>query len=112
MGIPGSKTIRGRLLVALVIPLFGIAAISALVWEFTIEPALWMGVAKNQQEIARRAADQIDNFIDQEIEGLTKAVQISSLWDADKERRKETLYRMLKLDPRADRKRRKIPPRF
>jgi len=102
VGIPGSKTIRGRLLVALVIPLFGIAAISALVWEFTIEPALWMGVAKNQQEIARRAADQIDNFIDQEIEGLTKAVQISSLWDADKERRKETLYRILKLDPRIE----------
>jgi len=72
------------------------------VWEFTIEPALWMGVAKNQQEIARRAADQIDNFIDQEIEGLTKAVQISSLWDADKERRKETLYRILKLDPRIE----------
>jgi signal transduction histidine kinase/putative methionine-R-sulfoxide reductase with GAF domain/HAMP domain-containing protein len=100
--IPGSKTIRGRLLKALVIPLLSIAAISALVWEFTIEPAMWMEVAKNQQVIAGRAADQIDNFLDQKIDELDGAVQIGSLWNADKERRQETLYRILKLDPQIE----------
>jgi signal transduction histidine kinase len=71
----------------------------ALIWVFSIAPALLDGVAKNQQEIARRAADQIDHFIGHRVGELTAAVQIGNLRAADKGRQKEALHQVLKLDP-------------
>lgn len=99
MYLPRLKSIRTRLLGALVLPLIAIAAIGALIWVFSIAPALLLGVAKHQQEIARRAADQIDHFIETRVGELTAAVQIAALREADNDRRKEALQQVLKLDP-------------
>jgi signal transduction histidine kinase len=84
---------------ALVLPLVAVAAMGALIWALSIAPALLEGVAKNQQEIARRAADQIDHFIETRVGELTAAAQIGTLRQADKDRRRESLQQVLKLDP-------------
>lgn len=93
------KTIRTRLLVALILPSLLLAMIGALIWAFSVEPALSLGVAKHQEEIARRAADQIDHFIQARIGGLVAAVQVGDLSVGNGGHRKESLNRILKLDP-------------
>jgi signal transduction histidine kinase len=71
-------------------------------WRFTVVPALRMGVARQQQEVARRAADQIEQFIDGRVEELITAAQIGRLWEMKKESQKDTLYQLFKLDPHID----------
>ncbi len=93
------KTIRIRLLVALILPSLVLAGIGALIWSFSIEPALTLGVAKRQEETARRAADQIDHFIQARIDGLVEAVQVGDLAIGNGGHRKEALNRILKVDP-------------
>lgn len=102
MDFPRLKTIRARLLGALVLPLIAVATMGALIWALNIAPALLVGVAKNQQEIARRAADQIDHFIGDRVGELTAAVQIGNLREADEGRQKEALHQVLKRDPEID----------
>ena len=67
----------------------------ALIWALSIAPALREGLAKNQQEIARRAADQIDHFIESRVSELSAAVQIGTLREVDRERRREALQQVL-----------------
>ncbi len=94
-----SKTIRARLVKMLIFAMGGVAAIVAAVWRFSFEPALKMDVAKNQQEIARRAADQIREFIEGRIEELLTVVQIGRFWKMEKDTQREALYQLMKLDP-------------
>ena len=68
------------------------------VWHFSIVPALQIGVARQQAEVASRVADQIEQFIDERIRGLASAAQIGRLWETGIEAQKEVLYRFFKLD--------------
>ncbi len=99
MGVIRSKTIRTRLFQILIVALGIVVAILAAVWRFSAVPALQVGVARSQQEIARRAADQIEQFVTDRVQGLVAASQIGRLWEMNKEAQKEAVYRLLNLDP-------------
>jgi signal transduction histidine kinase len=92
-----STTIRSRLLRALLLASAVVAAMLAIVWRLTLEPALRLGVARSHQQVARRAADQIEEFLDRRIGELTAATEIGRLWEPAPDGHKETLYRLLKL---------------
>jgi signal transduction histidine kinase/putative methionine-R-sulfoxide reductase with GAF domain/HAMP domain-containing protein len=83
----------------LTLAISGVAVVIVVVWRFGIEPSLRMGVAKEQQQLAQRIADQIDEFLDKRIGELLMAVEIGRFWENEKNRQKGALYRLLKLDP-------------
>src|SRR3989304_5974724 len=93
------KSICARLVAVLLLAIGSVAVISGMIWRWSIEPAMRMGVAKHQREIAQRAADQIDQFIKQRIEELLTVAEIGRLWEMEKDKQKETLYRLLKREP-------------
>ncbi|MGH7774348.1 MAG: GAF domain-containing protein [Candidatus Binatia bacterium] len=93
-----SKTIRSRLVKILIFAIADVALIGAAVWHFSIEPALRMEVARNHQEVARRAADQIQEFIEGRVEELLTVAQIGRFWEMEKQTQREALYRLMKLD--------------
>jgi signal transduction histidine kinase len=93
------KSIRARLVAVSLLAIGSIAVIGTMVWRWNIEPALRMGVAKHQREIAQRAADKIDQFIKERIEELLTAAEIGRLWEMGPEQQKKTLDRLLMLGP-------------
>ncbi|MBI4592843.1 MAG: HAMP domain-containing protein [Candidatus Rokubacteria bacterium] len=93
------RTIRARLFTVLVLALGVVVAIVALVWRLAIEPELRAGIVRNQLEVARRAADQIAEFAEHRVSELVATAEIGRLWEGEPSRRKEALYRLLKLDP-------------
>jgi signal transduction histidine kinase len=99
VGVIRPKTIRARLFQILIVALGIVVAILTAVWRFSVVPALQLGVARGQQETARRAADQIEHFVNNRVQGLVTASQVSRFWEMDKEAQKEGLYRLLYLDP-------------
>ena len=99
MTIFQSKSIRARLFKMMIVAIIGVVTIAAIVWRLSIEPAWRMEVAKNQSEVARRAADQIDEFLEHRIAELLMAAEIGRFWENERNRQKEALYRLLKLDP-------------
>ncbi|MBI2218887.1 MAG: HAMP domain-containing protein [Candidatus Rokubacteria bacterium] len=99
MGHPASRTIRSRLFLVLIVAFGTIVGIAATVWRLSIEPALRLGIARERLQIARRAADQIEQFLERRIAELVEAAELSLLWAEDPRRRRETLVRLLKLAP-------------
>ncbi len=69
MSLIPSATIRSRLLGLLISAIGGLVVILTAVWHFSIVPALQIGVARQQAEVASRVADQIEQFIDERIQG-------------------------------------------
>ncbi|MBI3057785.1 MAG: HAMP domain-containing protein, partial [Deltaproteobacteria bacterium] len=94
-----SKSIRARLFKTIIVAILGVVTIAAIVWRLSIEPAWRMEVARNQSEVAGRVADQIDEFLDHRIAELLMAAEIGRFWENERNRQKEALYRLLKLDP-------------
>lgn len=84
------------------LPLIAVGVMEALIWKLSIAPALWLGIARHQQEIARRAADQIDHFIADRVAGLTAAIHIGDLRGADRSRQRQALQQVLELDPQME----------
>lgn len=70
-----------------------------MVWHLTVEPRFRLDVAEIQQEVARRAADQIDAFIEHHLDTLKATIELSRFWRESTEGRKEVLRRLLKLVP-------------
>jgi len=99
MSWPRLNRIRARLLGLLSATIGSLVLVVIGLWEFNIEPALRLNVAKNQREVAIRAADLIAEFIDEKILDLTAAVQIGRLWQDSNEHRTESLYQLLKVVP-------------
>ncbi|MBI4489193.1 MAG: GAF domain-containing protein [Deltaproteobacteria bacterium] len=93
------KSIRSRLFMTMIVAIIGVVTIAAIVWRLSIEPAWRMEVARNQSEVARRVADQIDEFLEHRIAELLMAAEIGRFWEHERNRQKETLYRLFKLDP-------------
>lgn len=93
------KTIRLRLFRILIVAITAIVAIAVVIWLWIIKPALKQGVVKQQQEVARRIADQIDEFLKHRISELSAAAEIGRFWEMKKDLQKEALYRLMKLDP-------------
>jgi hypothetical protein len=100
MRLPRPQGIRARLLASLLLALGGLVGIVATAWYAAIRPALRHGVATTQAEIARRAADHINDFLEQRIGELRAAAEIGRFWEAHPGRQREALYRLLKLAPR------------
>jgi signal transduction histidine kinase len=93
------STIRSRLFLALVSATAVLIGIVAVVWRLTVEPRFRLDVAEIQQEVARRAADQIDAFIEHHLDTLKATIELSRFWRESNEGRKEVLRRLLKLVP-------------
>jgi signal transduction histidine kinase/CheY-like chemotaxis protein len=93
------QTIRTRLFLALVTATAVLIGIVAMVWRFTVEPRLRLDIAENQQEVAKRAADQIDAFIERRIDELIAATELGRFWREHTESQQEVLQRLLKLAP-------------
>ncbi|MBI3028087.1 MAG: HAMP domain-containing protein [Candidatus Rokubacteria bacterium] len=93
------KTLRSRLFWALASALAVLVVIVSIVWRLTVEPALRQAVAAHHQEVAGRAADQIQEFMDHQIAELTAATELGRLWRERPGSQKEILYRLLKLAP-------------
>jgi hypothetical protein len=74
------QTIRTRLLLALVTATVVLLGIVAIVWELTVELRLQLDVAEMQQEVARRAADQIEAFMARRIDELIAATELGRFW--------------------------------
>jgi PAS domain S-box-containing protein len=82
--------------------LLGIAAIGGLgaaLWAFALRPALTAGVARTQQEIADRAANRIEAFMDQRLAELVGAVEFGLFWEGRRERQREILRYLLRASP-------------
>ncbi len=97
MRLPRSHKIRVRLLALLGATVAGLALVVAGVWTYSIEPALRDNVAKAQREVAQRAADLIDDFIEEKITELRAAAQIGHLWTGAHDHRRESLYQLMKV---------------
>jgi signal transduction histidine kinase/DNA-binding response OmpR family regulator len=93
------RTIRTRLFLALVIATAVLIGLIAIVWEFAFEPRLRLDVAEIQREVATRAANQIEAFIEHRIDELIATIELSRFWREHTEGRKEVLRRLLKLVP-------------
>lgn len=92
-------TIRARLFQLLIIAMGSLVLATVLVWQFSIEPALRLSVAKGQREIAQRAAEQIGGFIDARVRELEATAEIGRFWEEATERHKQAIYRLFKLAP-------------
>jgi GAF domain-containing protein len=99
MPFASPTTIRSRLLQILMIAVGSVVTILVGAWHFIVMPALQAGVARHQQQIALRAADQIEQFVENKIRSLTAVTQIGDFWDANREHQKVALYQLLKFDP-------------
>jgi PAS domain S-box-containing protein len=93
-----ARSFRSRLFLILVVAFGVLVSITAMAWRLTVEPALRLGVARHQLEVARRAADQIGGFIDDRIARLAEASDLGQLWRADRPRQREVLARLLRYD--------------
>lgn len=90
-----SHSIQSRLVKLLGLSI-GITAIMAVViWRLGIVPALRLALIEKQQEIARRASEQIDNFLEQRISELQSAIKFGLLSRAAGLRQKEELAKLL-----------------
>jgi len=94
-----STTIRTRLLKNLILAVGVVAAVVVSVWRLTVEPALRMGVARQQKEIAQRAAGEIGEFIEHRVQEIIAVGEIGRFWEMRPENQKQTLYRLMKIDP-------------
>jgi signal transduction histidine kinase len=92
-------TIRTRLFLALVFAAVVVMGITAGVWRWTVEPRRRLDVAELQQEIANRAAEQIEAFIERRLAELIAASELGRFWREHPADRKEVLQRLLKLAP-------------
>jgi signal transduction histidine kinase len=92
-------TIRTRLFLALVTATAVLIGIVALAWRLTVEPRLRLDAAEIQREVATRAADQIEAFIEHRINELSATLELSRFWREPTDGRKEVLRRLLKLAP-------------
>jgi ClpP class serine protease len=99
MNLLRPKNIRARLLRYLVLAIGGIAAIFISVWRLGMEPALRTDVARQQREIAQRAADQIETFLQGRVQELSVTAEIGRFWEMQAAEQKQALYRLMKLDP-------------
>ncbi len=99
MNLLGGKKIGHRLFRFLACVLVGVAAIFFVVWQWMIQPALRRGVFERQQETARRAADQIEEFIEHRSQQLIQLGEVHRFWDLRPDEQKQALYRLMKLDP-------------
>jgi signal transduction histidine kinase/CheY-like chemotaxis protein len=93
------QTIRTRLFLALVTATAVVFGIVAIVWRVTVEPQLRLDVAEVQREVATRAADQIEVFLERHLDALIAATELGRFWREHTEGRKEVLRRLLKLAP-------------
>jgi signal transduction histidine kinase/DNA-binding response OmpR family regulator len=93
------QTIRTRLLLALLTATAVLLGTAAIVWRFTVEPRLRLDMAEIQREVATRAADQIEAFIERHIDELIAATELGRFWREHPEGQKEVLQRLLKLAP-------------
>lgn len=94
-----SGTIASRLFQLLVLALGIVIFAVAAMWRLSVEPALRRGVAATQREVARRAAEQIDEFIASRIAELEAAVELGRFWEERRDRQRQALYRLLKIAP-------------
>jgi len=95
----GTKSIGTRLFRFLACILVGVAAIFFVVWQWMIHPALRRGVFERQKETARRAADQIEEFIEHRAQRLIQVSEVNRFWELRPDEQRQALYRLLKLDP-------------
>jgi len=95
----GTKSIGNRLFRFLACTLVGVAALFFVVWQWMIQPALRRGVFERQNETARRAADQIEEFIEHRLQELIQMGEASRFWDMRPDEQKQALYQLMKLDP-------------
>jgi signal transduction histidine kinase len=58
-----------------------------------------MGVARQQKEIAQRAAGEIGEFIKQRVQEINAVGEIGRFWEMLPENQKQALYRLMKIDP-------------
>ena len=98
MQLPRARSFRSRLFLVLVVAFGVVVALAAVAWRLTVEPALRLGVARYQLEVARRAADQIGEFIDYRIARLVETSNLGQLWKVDRPRQREVLARLLRFD--------------
>jgi hypothetical protein len=96
-----AKTIRTRLFGILILALAGVAVIFVALWHLRIEPALRKGIVERQSELAHRAANQIDHFLEERVQRLYTVAEIGRFWELrhENEKQKQILQRLFKLDP-------------
>jgi signal transduction histidine kinase len=94
-----ARSIGARLLRTLITAVVGVLAVAMLVWEASIAPALRDAAGRHQLEVARRAADLIDEFIDRRVGELTRTLRIGLLPAETPDRQALALRRMLELSP-------------
>ncbi len=94
-----STNIRSRILATLLLAVGSVAAIFVAVWRLSIEPALRIGVARQQKEVAQRAADQIGDFLEDRIKGLLAVAELARFWETGVEDRERALEHLMKIDP-------------
>ena len=94
-----STNIRSRILATLLLAVGSVAAIFVAVWRLSIEPALRIGVARQQKEVAQRAADQIGNFLEERIKGLATVAELARLGEMGTANRERALERLMQIDP-------------
>src|SRR5262245_50783057 len=94
-----ARSIGSRLLRTLIASVVGVLAIAWMVWHVSIAPALRDAVGQHQLEVARRAADLIDEFMDRRVDELRRTSQIGRLWAETPEEQRAQLDRMLQLSP-------------
>lgn len=92
-----ARSIGSRLLRTLITAVVVVLAVATLAWKISIAPALRDAAGRHQLEVARRAADLIDQFIDRRIDELTRTAHIGRLWEETPERQTLALRRMLEL---------------
>lgn len=93
------KTIRSRLFRFQLIGL-GISVLAVIAaWDFYVDPALRLKVAKDQAETATRAAERIRDFLEARIRELQMTTEIGSFWRQGEESQKEALYQLLEIAP-------------
>ena len=97
-----ARSIAGRLLRTLIACVAGVLAVALLVWEVSIAPAIREGVGRHQLEVARRAADLIDQFMDRRIDELARTIELGGLREEAPARQARALARVLELSPVID----------
>src|SRR5262245_61122030 len=90
-----SGGIQARLIKLLGISI-GITTIMAvIIWRLGIGPALRLALIEKQQEIAHRASEQIDHFLDQRISELQTAIKFGLLSHGIETQQKDRLSKVL-----------------
>jgi HAMP domain-containing protein len=92
--------IQGRLVTLLGFSIGVTAIMAVVIWRVGIAPALQLALMEKQQEIARRASEQIDNFLEQRISELKAAIRFGFLLRGSIKQQKADLSKLLEASPK------------